>query len=174
MYAWWSDPNIRLRPQLYSSQTADGEMQMTIALQPQRWVRFLVKRHFLLIQRDEVMIYKNKKKKKHFPLVVRMFLKDEFIFPSPMLNSQCGFTFTDGGSVCYSTFSYPWLEVDLEITSVESQTATHYRNDVMTAFQFCFPWGNIKFQRWLEGETCATPPLLCSPAKSPQWLSNCT
>lgn len=63
-----------------------------------------------------------------------MFFNDEFIFPSLMLNLQGEFTFTDGRSVCYSTFSNPWLEVNLEITSVESQTATHYRDDVMATF----------------------------------------
>lgn len=55
-------------------------------------------------------------------------------FPSLLLYSQSEFTLTDGRSVCYSTFSYHWLEVNMEKTSVKSQTAAHYRNDVMTAF----------------------------------------
>lgn len=148
-------------------------MQMTIALELQRWARVLVNR--LLTHPKRWRDYlQDLKKKKSFPFVVRMFLKDEFIFPSPMLNSQGGFTFTDDRSVCYSTFSFLWLEDNLEITSVESQTATHYRNDVMTAFRFCFPWGNIEFQRWLEGATWATPPSFCLPTKSLQWLPNCT
>lgn len=79
-----------------------------------------------------------------------MFLNVEVIFPSLMLNLQGEFTFSDGRSVCYSTFSNPWLEVNLEITSVESQTATHYRNDVMATFGFFFPLRQyccIQFQR---------------------------
>lgn len=124
----------------------------------QRWARFLLNR--LLTHPKKLrffVFFFFTRFRKSFLFVLRMFLKEKFIFPSPMLNLQGGFTFTDGRPVCYSTFSYPGLEINLEITFAESQTATHYRNDVMTAFRFCFPWGNIEFQRWLEKEIFATP-----------------
>lgn len=120
--AQWSDPNIRLRSLLSSSPTT--------ARQKHRWQFFIWSSRgesnfwstgFALVPRDEGISLKSSELSFHHRCLIHresLLSQTARLFAIPV--------------------SYPWLDVSLEITSVENHTATHYRNDVMTAFRFVF------------------------------------